>query len=166
MSLGLTRRSSATTVGVKRYRISLRSIGFPNGIQRSARIGCIITTGLITCRGGCGRRTPTLKGIARTCGNGVRQCEVKAIILSLAGRCARTTICIVAYRVFVDIIEIFHPKFTIIAPVNSSVLGLLVSRPVIHVIIPIRLVQIVGMASRTGRTVFGCSYQRIVAKVA
>ena len=36
----------------KFYEYGLGSIGFPNRIQRSARIGGVVTTGLIACIGG------------------------------------------------------------------------------------------------------------------
>ena len=88
------------------------------------------------------------------------------MVFGLTGRCARTTVCVVADGIFVNIIEILYPKLSVIAPVDSSVLGFLVGRPMPHIITPVGLMQIVGVASRTGRTVFGCSYQRIVAEVA
>ena len=58
--------------------------------------------------------------------DGIRECEIHAIELCLTCRSSRTAIGIVADGVLVEIVEIFYPKLSVVAPVDSSVFGFLV----------------------------------------
>ena len=135
-------RSARAAVGVIRYRISLGSVGLPDCIQCSRGIGSIITAGLIGgC--GCGRACcPALKGIARSCRNGIGQSHVITVILGLGGRRTRTAVGIVTDGIFLDVVKIFNPEYTVGTITQLAILAFVILRNVFHSVC-IRSVHIV-----------------------
>ena len=153
MRFDLACRSARAAVGVIRYRIRLGSVGLPDCIQGSGGIGSIVAACLIG-GGGCGRACcPALKGIARSCRNGIGQSHVITVILGLGGRRTRTAVGVIADGIFGDVVEIFDPEYTIGTVIQLAILAFVILRHAFHCIGKIRVHVVIRITSRIARRI-------------